>query len=119
MQKHVSSELAWEEVVHMIITAYNFVPNEHSKLSVLFLNITSLFALDAFRDVYALAIHNIKLPRERQAEKFLMHSIPKFNVGDKVLVRNHTRDVWELKYDVVYYVVWVMGTQLELIEERW
>ena len=31
--KHISAELAWDEVVHLACTAYNFVPNEHSNES--------------------------------------------------------------------------------------
>ena len=77
----------------------------------------SLLALDAVWDIYALAIHNIKLSRDRQADKFLTYTLTEFNFGDKVLLRNHTRDVWDLKYDVVYQVAWVMEKQLELMDE--
>ena len=35
----------------------------------------------------------------------------------KVLVTNHMSNVWDLKYDVAYDVVWVMGRQQELIYE--
>ena len=34
--KHVSSELGWDEVTHIALAAYNFVPNEHFKQSALF-----------------------------------------------------------------------------------
>ena len=34
-----------------------------------------------------------------------------------MLVRNHIRDVWNLKYDVAYHVVQVMGRQLELMDQ--
>ena len=43
--------------------------------------------------------------------------MPEFNVGDKVLLRNHTRDVLDLKYDIAYRVKWVMRRQLEFIDE--
>ena len=56
-------------------------------------------------DIYTIAIHNIKLSRKRQADRFLTYPVPEFNAQDKVLVRNHTRDVWDLKYDVAYHVV--------------
>ena len=36
---------------------------------------------------------------------FLTYAVPEFNGGDKILVRNHTRDVWDRKCDVVYHVV--------------
>ena len=64
----------------------------------------SLLVLDAPSDMYALVIHNIKLSRKRQSDTFMTYPIPEFNVGDKVLIRNHTRDTWDLKYDVAYHV---------------
>ena len=76
-------------------------------------NDKSLLALDACSDIYALVILNIKLSSERQVKRFLTYHIPEFNVVDKVLARNHTRDVWDLKYDIVYHVLWMMGRQLE------
>ena len=48
-------------------------------------NDNSLLALDVLHDIYKLAILNIKLPRERQADKFPTYPISEFNVGDKVL----------------------------------
>ena len=45
----------------------------------------SLLALDDLRDIYALAIHNIKASKERQENQFL--------VVNKGLVRNHIRYV--------------------------
>ena len=41
------SELEWDEVVHIACSAYNFVPNEHSKESAFFL----MFG----RDMYTLS----------------------------------------------------------------
>ena len=60
-------------------------------------NDKSHFVLDALQDIYALVIHNIKLCREKQEDKFLTYCVSKAHVGDKVLVRNHTTDVWNLK----------------------
>ena len=36
---------------------------------------------------------------------FVVYPIHEFNVGDKTLVSNHTRDVWDPKYDVSFHVV--------------
>ena len=63
--------------------------------------------------IYALVIHNNKLSRERQSDMFLTYYIPEFHVADKVLVRNHARDMWDSKYDFTHHVIWVMGQQLE------
>ena len=81
----MSSQLAWDEVAHIAYAAYDFVPKEHSKESKFSLmfgkdvytppvqlnqkirymgDTKSLLALDALRDMYTLAIHNIKLSRE-------------------------------------------------------
>ena len=76
-----------------------------------------LLVLDAFRDIYVLVIHNIKLSKERQEDKLLIYHVSKYYVGDKALVKNHPREVWEPKYDAAYHVVWVMGRQLELIDK--
>ena len=59
--------------------------------------------------IYTLAIYNFKLSRDTQEIQFMTYPVPKFFVGDNVLVRIHTRDIWDPKYDVAYYVVHVMG----------
>ena len=73
-------------MVHIACTAHSFVLNEYSKGSAFFLMFQmdeymsimqllnqkiryiggskSLLGLDALRDIYALALHNIKLARE-------------------------------------------------------
>ena len=66
-------------------------------------------------DIDAIAIHNTTLYRERQADKFLTYPVPEFNVWDKVLVRNHTKDDWNPKYDVAYCMT--VERQLELMDE--
>ena len=48
---------------------------------------------------------------------FLTHPVPKVHVGDKVLLRNHIRNVWDPKYDIAYCMVSVMGQHLELAVE--
>ena len=63
------------------------------------------------KELYALAIHNIKLSREREENQFPTYPVP--HVGDKVLARNHFRNVWDPKYDVLYLVVCVIGWQSE------
>ena len=102
IQKHVSPELAWDKVTQIAHAAYNFVPNGHSKESALFLmfgwdvhtpllqllhlkvrymgNEKSLLALDALKDIHALAVHNIKLPRKTNC--FPIYPIPEFPVKE-------------------------------------
>ena len=37
MSKHVSKSHEWDQVIPLAYTAYNFLPNEHSKESIFFL----------------------------------------------------------------------------------
>ena len=45
-------------------------------------------------------MHNVKLCRERQANQFPTYPLPEFNIGHKMIVLPHVRDVWDAKYDV-------------------
>ena len=69
----------------------------------------SLLALHVLKDICALSIHNIKLFREREIDQILTYPVPEYHLGDKVLVRNPTRDVWKPKYDIAYHVVCEVG----------
>ena len=46
-------------------------------------------------------MHIIKLSCEREVDHF--------HVGEKMLVRNHTKDIWDHKYDVAYHWVHMMA----------
>ena len=50
-------------------------------------------------------IHNIEQSGKREADKLLTYPVHEFNVGDKVLVKNHTRDygVWNMMLLIVWY----------------
>ena len=109
---------------------HNFLPKEHSKESAYFLLLgkdvytplvhlvnpklryvinKSILALDTLQDIYVLTIHNIKLSRETHKKtKFSTYPVPKFNVGDKVLIRNQARDYGTWNMNVAYHVVWVI-----------
>ena len=56
-------------------------------------NDKSLLVLGAFQDIYVLAIHNLQLSTKRKEGKFLTYLPSECLTGDKVLVRNHARDV--------------------------
>ena len=51
-------------------------------------------------------IYNINLSREIQEDKFMTYTVPEFNMGNKLLLRNCTGDVWDSTYGVVYHVIW-------------
>lgn len=136
IKKHVSHSVEWDDVTHLACAAYNFVPNQHSKESAFFLmfgrdaytpiakllnpkiryvgNERGLLALDVLRGVYALAIHNLKLARERQEDEFKTSPLPDYVVGDLVLVRKHVRSQWDPKYDHSYRITKIHGRQVEL-----
>ena len=80
-------------------------------------NEKSLLTLDILKDIYALAIHNIKPSRDRQEKQFMTFPVPEFLARHKVLIRNYKRDVSDPKYDVAYHRMHVMGWQLELLDE--
>ena len=88
----MSPECAWDKVVHIACAAYNFVLNEPSKEFAFFL----MFRRDAHTPLVQLL--NPKL-------RCMTYSTPEFNVGDKVFIRNHTRDVRDPRYDFAYHVV--------------
>ena len=69
----------------------------------------SHLVVEALRDMYALATHNILVSRERQENQFQTYHVPELHIRDKVLVSSHIRDVWNPKYNAAYCVVCVMG----------
>ena len=82
---------AYTLLVQLLSPKYRYIVNDKSLLS-----------MDGAQDIYA---HNIKSPRKRQENKFLTCPVPEFNVGDNVLVRNHTRYMWHQKFYVAYHIV--------------
>ena len=68
-------------------------------------NENSILAMDVLCDIYTLVICNIKFSRERHENKFLTCPVLEFHVGEEVLVRNLTIDVWDPKCDVAYDVL--------------
>ena len=61
--------------------------------------------------MYMLVIHNIKISRKRQVKQSITHPVPEFQIGNKVLVRNHSRDLWDPIYDSAYRVVIILDRQ--------
>ena len=56
MSKHVSKSLGWDQVVLLACTAYNFLPNEHSKESPFFL----MFGRDPIVLPNSLLMHTVR-----------------------------------------------------------
>ena len=81
--KHINPQLEWDDLVPLACTAYNFLPNEHSRESPFFLmygrnpllplnkllqpkvrylgNEKSILSLEALKNIYQLVVTNLKL----------------------------------------------------------
>ena len=103
--KHVSPQLAWDEVVYIASAAYNFVPNEQSEESEFFLMIgrsaymplvqllhpqinymddsRSLLALEVIRDNYAFAIQTLNYLEKEKKISFSHILSPNFMLETK------------------------------------
>ena len=115
--------------------AYNFIPNEHSKESPLFLmfgrdpvlplntlldpkirymgNNVNVLSLEAMKNMFELAASNLKLAWERGDPKD--NPLPtKLQPGDMVLVQNHLKGPFDPKYIWDYRVVSLKGNQVEV-----
>ena len=77
----------------------------------------SFLALDALRDIFTLAIHNIRSAIERQWISFWHIWYLDFMLEKNLLIRNHVRDVWDPKYDVANCVICVVGSQLDFMDK--
>ena len=83
ISKHISPQLEWDALVPLACAAYNFIPNEHSKESPLFLmfgrdpvlplntllelkirymgNDINILSLEAMKQLYEITATNLKL----------------------------------------------------------
>ena len=55
------------------------------------------------------AIHNIKLSQEKQEDQFPPYPVLEILGADKVLARNHTKNVLDPKCCIVYPIVCAVG----------
>ena len=119
----------------LVCDAYNFIPNEHSKESPLFLmfgrdpvlplntllepkirylgNDINVFSLEAMKNMFHITATNLKLAQERGDSKDQPLS-NKLQPGDTVLVQNHVRGPFDPKFIGDYGVISLKGNQ-----QRW
>ena len=119
MSKHVSKSLEWDKVIPLACTAYNFLPNEHSKespfslmfgrdsivLLKLLLTLTvrylgtneNIFSLQALKNMYQLIASNLEQAHKKKDTKA---PIPdrKLSEGDSVFFKDHTTSLLGLRY---------------------
>ena len=136
IRKYVNTDYPWDKVMYIATYAYNCVPHQNSRESPFFLmkgrdpilNMSQLLSpkirsyfdkdsgllhIDQFRNCLSLAQHNIKMAREQQ-NPFCTNPVPKYYPGASVVVRDHTRGVWDPKYERLYRVISVKDRQLEV-----
>ena len=117
--KHIVPQLEWAVLIPLACAAYNFMPNEHSKESPFFLmfgrdpvlplntllkpemrylgNDINILSLEAMKNMFEIAATNLKIAREKGDTE--NSSLPtKLQPGDTVLVQNHTKGPFDLKY---------------------
>ena len=135
ISKHITPQLEWDDLLPLACTAYNFMPNEHSKESPFFLMFgrdpvlplntllepkirdmgtdINIISLESMKNLYEIVATNLKLAHEKGD---LQEQPPptKLQPGDTVLIQNHTRGPFEPKYIGDYRVVSLKGNQVEI-----
>ena len=135
ISKHITPQLEWDDLLPLACTAYNFMPNEHSKESPFFLmfgrdlvlplntllepkirymgNDINIISLESMKNLYEIVATNLKLAREK-GDPQEQPPPTKLQPGDTVLIQNHTKGPFEPKYIGDYRVVSLKGNQVEI-----
>ena len=135
ISKHISPQLEWDDLVPLACTAYNFIPNEHSKESPFFLmfgrdpvlplntllepkirymgNDINIISLDTMKNLYEVADTSLKFAQEKEDSQ---EEPPptKLQPGDTVLIQNHNKGPFDPKYIGDYTVVSLKGNQVKI-----
>ena len=137
ISKHISPQLEWTSVVPLACAAYNFLPNKHSKESPFFLmfgrdsvlplnkllspqfrylgNNLNMLSLEALKNMFHLVAENLHKARSRHDPSVPKHLPHPFEVGDTMLIKNHTTTAFDDKYIGDFHIVSLKGNQVELI----
>ena len=137
ISKHVSPQLEWTSVIPLACTAYNFLPNEHSKESPFFLmfgrdavlplnsllspqmhylgNDLNVLSPEALKNMFHIATENLHRAHAR-CDSTLPKQLPHhFTEGDTILIKNHTAGPFDPQYVGHYRIVSFKGNQVKLI----
>ena len=112
LAKHISRHREWDDVVPLATASYNWLPNQHSKESPFFMmfgrdtvtNLSQLtkpklrymgtedliLDLELISNIFQTQIHNLRMAQECIIEGQQPAKKPNIDVGDPVLVRDHT-----------------------------
>ena len=138
MGKHINTHLEWDEVIPMVMAAYNFFPHTPSKERPFFLMfgrdpLTGLqkllgettrylgesggkLDLTALQNTYQLAAQNIQMARGSSEED--ESSVPSvFQPGDLVTEREHMAKAFDTKYKGEYRIIKMLGKTQVLLRD--
>ena len=132
--KHITPQLEWDDIVSLACAAYNFLPNEHSRESPVFLmfgrdpllpltkllkpkirhlgNDENILFLEALKNMYQLVVTNLRYAREKRQPKTYVE--PKLKEGDLVLVKDHTAKPFQPRFKGNFRVITQKGNQVEV-----
>ena len=135
LAKHVSPSVEWDEVCTLAISAYNFLPNEHSRESPFFimfgrdprLPLTELFqhklrylgtdetvlSLQALRNMYLVIAENLLKACERNITPYPKKTTT-IHENQLVTLKVHIRKTLDPRYEGTYRVIRIKGNQVEL-----
>ena len=133
LAKHVSANIEWDEVCTVVMAAYNFLPNEHSKESPFFimfgrdprLPLAELFqhklrylgtdetilSLQALRNMYRVIAENLQKARDKSPSQ---HATTIIQPNQLVTLKVHIRKTLDPRYEGTYRVIRVKGNQVEI-----
>ena len=137
LAKHISRHREWDDVVPLATASYNWLPNQHSRESPFFImfgrdaltNLSQLtkpnlrymgtedliLDLELMSNIFQTQIHNLMtMARECVIEDQQPVKKPDINVGNLVLVRDHTSKCFMPKYKVDFQVVCTEGNKVEV-----
>ena len=137
ISKHVSPQLDCTSVIPLACTAYNFLPNEHSKESPFFLmfgrdailplnsllspqmrylgNDFNVLSLEALKNMFHIATEHLCHAHHHRDSTFPKQLPHHFTEGDTILIKNHTASLFYPKYVGDFHIVSFRGNQVELI----
>ena len=136
LAKHISKHREWDNVVPLPTASYKWLPNQHSKESPFFVmfgrdtvtNLSQLtkpklryigtedliLDLELMSNIFQTQIHNLRMAQECIIEGQQPVKKPNIDVGDLVLVRDHTSKCFTPKYKVNFIVVRIQGNKVEV-----
>ena len=136
LAKHISRHREWDDVVPLATALYIWLPDQHSKESPFFVmfgrdavtNLSQLtkpklrymgtedliLDLKLMSSIFQTQIHNLRMARECVIEGQQPVKKLSIDVGDLVLVRDHTSKCFMSKYKVDFRVVHIQGNKVEV-----